>query len=411
MTRVVVTGIGAVTPIGIGAERFWEALVAGQSGIGPITQFDATDFPVRMAGEVKGFVPGDFMDAKAARRMDRFSQFAVASAREAIECAGLAIDDDNRERIGVVMNTGGGGIWSIETNVTALAQQGPNRVSPFLIPMFAPNMASSQVSIAFGIRGPVTTSVAACASGVQAMVDAVHMLERGDADAVIVGGAESAVTPASIASLANMGALSKRNDDPTRASRPFDAGRDGFVYGEGAAAMVLETEEHAARRGAPAICYALGGAMTSDAFHITAPLQDGSGAGRAMQLTLKRAGMAPEDIDYIAAHATATPLGDIAETKAIKLAFGDHARRLAISANKSMVGHLLGGAGAISSLASVMAIRDQVVPPTINLENPDPECDLDYTPNVARRMPVRAALANGFGFGGQNACAIFAAID
>lgn len=411
VTRVVVTGIGAVTPLGIGAETFWEGLTAGRSGIREIQHFDTSSLPVKIGGEIPGFVPGDFMDVKASRRMDRFAQVGVAASRMAIENAGLEITDANRERIGVVMNTGGGGIWTIESNVAAMVQQGPNRVSPFLIPMFAPNMASSQVSITFGAKGPVVTSVAACAAGIQAWVDAVHILQRGDADVLIVGGTEAALSPVSISGLSNMGALSKRNDDPTAASRPFDLGRDGFVFGEGAAVMILETEEHAVRRGANALAFAHGGAYTSDAYHITAPDAEGAGAARAMQGAMKRAGLRPEEIQYIAAHATATPLGDIAETKAIKRAFGEAAPKLAISANKSMVGHLLGAAGAISGLGCVLAIRDGIVPPTINLTNPDPECDLDYTPNVARRLTVTAALANGFGFGGQNACAAFTAIE
>jgi 3-oxoacyl-[acyl-carrier-protein] synthase II len=305
------------------------------------------------------------------------------------------------------MNTGGGGIFTIETNVLAMERQGPNRVSPFLIPMFAPNMASSQISITFGVRGPTLTMLAACAAGVQAFIEGVHLIERGDADAVIAGGTEAGLTPVALSGLANMGALSRRNDAPAAASRPFDRGRDGFVFSEGAAAMILESEEHAARRGAAPLCYALGGAYTSDAFHITASDPNGTGAANAMRRTLERAGMAPSDIDFVAAHATSTPIGDISETKAIKQAFGDHAYRLAISANKSMVGHLLGGAGAVSALTCVLAIRNGIVPPTINLDDPDPECDLDYTPRVARRLPVAAALANGFGFGGQNACAIF----
>jgi 3-oxoacyl-[acyl-carrier-protein] synthase II len=411
VNRVVVTGVGAVSPLGIGAEAFWAGLTAGRSGIRRIEHFDASSLPVQIAGEVPGFVAADFMDVKASRRMDRFAQLGIAAAREAIEGAGLTIGDANRERVGVVMNTGGGGIWTIETNVVAMHAKSGKAVSPFLIPMFAPNMASCQVSIAFGIRGPSLTSVAACAAGIQAYVDAVHMLERGEVDAVVCGGTEAALSPVSITGLANMGALSRRNDDPERASRPFDAGRDGFVFGEGAAVMVLETEEHAFRRGAPILCQASGGAYTSDAFHITAPLEDGAGAALAMSRALARAGLAPEDVDYVAAHATATPLGDAAETRAIRRAFGDHADRLAISANKSMVGHLLGAAGAVSALACVLALRDQIAPPTINLDVPDPNCDLDYVPNVARALPIRAALANGFGFGGQNACAIFRRLE
>ncbi len=407
MTRVVVTGVGAVTPLGIGAAAFWEGLTAGRSGVRRIERFDVDGLEVKIAGEVPGFVPKDHMDAKAAKRMDRFAQFGVAAAREAVEDAGLEITDANRERIGVVVNTGGGGIATIETEVRNMAARGVRGVGPFLVPIFSPNMASCQVSIQLGIRGPATTACAACAAGTQAFVDAVHMLERGEVDAAIVGGTEAALTPVAITSLAHMGALSRNQEDPTRASRPFDAGRDGFVFGEGAAVMVLETEEHAVRRGANVLCVASGGAYTSDAYHLTAPDPAGAGAALAMRRALARADILPSDIDYVAAHATATPIGDRAETSAIKAIFGEHAPRLAISANKSMLGHLLGAAGAVSSLACVLAIRDGVVPPTINLETPDPECDLDYVPNEKRAMRVDNALANGFGFGGQNACAVF----
>jgi 3-oxoacyl-[acyl-carrier-protein] synthase II len=339
--------------------------------------------------------------------MDRFAQFAVAAGREALEHAGLEITDDNREMVGVVVNTGGGGIPTIENEVGLMHTKGPKRVSPFLIPLFAPNMASCQVSIAFGIRGPSSTSAAACASGVQAFVDAVHMIRRGEVDVALTGGTEAGITPVAVAGLGNMGALSRRNDDPAGASRPFDLGRDGFVFSEGAAIMVLESEEHAVRRGASVICEVAGGAYTSDAFHITAPDPSGSGAALAMKRALKWAELEPSAVDYVAAHATATPLGDIAETEALKQALGDHAYKVAISANKSMLGHLLGAAGAVSSLACVFAIRDNLVPPTINLTDPDPKCDLDYVPNTARQLPVNVAMANGFGFGGQNACAVF----
>jgi 3-oxoacyl-[acyl-carrier-protein] synthase II len=407
VTRVVVTGVGAITPLGIGADAFWSGLVQGQSGIRRIKNFDPTGLDVTIAGEVQDFNPKDFMDFKAARRMDRFAQFGVAAAREAIEHAGLEITDDNRDRIGIMINTGGGGIPTIENEVNVMAKTGARRVSPFLIPMFAPNMASCQVAISFGIHGPTVTSVAACAAGVQAFVDAVYMIERGDADVVLTGGTEGGITPVAIASLSNMGALSRRNDEPEKASRPFDAERSGFVFSEGAAVVVLESEEHAARRGAHVICEASGGAYTSDAFHITAPDPKGRGATLAMKRAISRAELEPKNIDYVAAHATATEIGDIAETKSIKNVFGDHAYELAISANKSMVGHLLGAAGAISSLACILAIRDNIVPPTINLDTPDPNCDLNYTPNVAREVNVRTALANGFGFGGQNAVAVF----
>jgi 3-oxoacyl-[acyl-carrier-protein] synthase II len=407
VTRAVVTGLGAITPLGIGLDALWDGLTSGRSGITCIQNFDAADLEVRIAGEVHGFEPKEFMDFKAARRMERFAQFAVATAREAIDNAGLEITDENRERIGVVMNTGGGGISAMERDVNVMRDKGPKRVSPFLIPLFAPNMASCQVSIAFDIHGPSLTSVAACASGIQAFVDAVHMIERNEVDVVITGGTEAGITPVSIAGLANMGALSRRNDAPAEASRPFDTGRDGFVFAEGAAVAVLESDEHAIRRGANVICEANGGAYTSDAYHITAPDPNGRGAAIAMARAVKRAGLEPTDVDYVAAHATATPLGDIAETKAIKQVFGDHAANLVVSANKSMLGHLLGAAGAVSSLACILAIRDGLVPPTINLVDQDPACDLDYVANEARHLPVHAAVANGFGFGGQNASAVF----
>ena len=411
MKRVVVTGLGAVSPLGIGVPALWEGLVAGRSGVRRVQHFDTENLTVKIAAEVPDFDPKAFMDPKSVRRMDRFAHFAIAGTREALADAKLEISDENRDRVAVVMNTGGGGIPTIESNVTAMAVHGPSRVGPLVIPMFAPNMASSQVSIAFGIHGPTITSAAACASGVQAFVDAVRLLQAGEADIAVTGGTEAGITPVALTSLANMHALSRRNDDPEGASRPFDRERDGFVFGEGAGVLILETEEHAVRRGASVYAEALGGALTSDAFHLTAPEPSGRGARMAMTNALKRAKMEPHELDYIAAHATATQIGDIAETLAIKDALGDHARRVAISANKSMIGHLLGAAGAISAVACVLAIRDGVVPPTINLDYPDPDCDLDYIPHVARKLPVRAAMVNGFGFGGQNASTIFRRFD
>ena len=411
MTRVVVTGIGAITPLGHGASTFWEGLVAGRSGIRAIQNWDASDLDVRIAGEVPDFDPKDYIDVKKARRMDRFAQLGVAATREALQDAGLEITPENSDRVGIVVNTGGGGIPTIENEVNVKATKGAKRVSPLLIPLFAPNMASCQIAINFGIHGPTVTSVAACAAGVQAFVDAVYMLERGEVDVVICGGTEAGLTPVAIAGMTNMGALSKRNDAPEKASRPFDAERDGFVFSEGAAIAILETEEHAVKRGARVLCQASGGAYTSDAYHITA--NDPSGRGQTLAITraIARAGLQPEDIDYVAAHATATKVGDIGETNSLKAAFGDHARDLSISANKSMLGHLLGAAGAVSALACILSIRDSVVPPTINLETPDPECDLDYTPNVKKSRNIDAAIANGFGFGGQNACTVFRKID
>jgi 3-oxoacyl-[acyl-carrier-protein] synthase II len=409
--RVVVTGLGAVSPLGIGVPALWEGLVAGRSGVRRVQHFDTENLPVKIAAEVPDFDPKAFMDPKSVRRMDRFAHFAIAGTREALADANLEITDENRDRVAVVMNTGGGGIPTIESNVTAMAVHGPSRVGPLVIPMFAPNMASSQVSIAYGIQGPTITSAAACASGVQAFIDAVRLLQAGEADIAVTGGTEAGITPVALTSLANMHALSRRNDDPEGASRPFDRERDGFVFGEGAGVLILETEEHAVRRGAPVYAEALGGALTSDAFHLTAPEPSGRGARKAMINALKRAEMEPHELDYIAAHATATQIGDIAETLAIKEALGDHACRVAISANKSMIGHLLGAAGAISAVACVLAIRDGVVPPTINLDYPDPDCDLDYVPHIARKMPVNATMVNGFGFGGQNASTIFRRFD
>lgn len=407
MRRVVVTGLGAVSPLGIGVPALWDGLVAGRSGVRHVQHFDTTDLPVKIAAEVPDFEPKQFMEPKSVRRMDRFAQFAIAATREALTDAALEVNDENRERIAIMMNTGGGGIPSIESSVTAMATRGPGRVGPLVIPMFAPNMASSQVSIAFGILGPTITSAAACASGVQAYVDAVRLLRCGEADVVITGGTEAGITPVALTSLSHMQALSHRNDDPQAASRPFDADRDGFVFGEGAGVLILETEEHALRRGARIYAEALGGALTSDAFHLTAPEPTGRGARAAMTNALQRADMLPEDIDFIAAHATSTPLGDVVETRAIKGALGDHAAEVAVSANKSMVGHMLGAAGAISAISAVLAIRDGVVPPTINLQTPDPECDLHYVPNVAEHRTVDVAMVNGFGFGGQNASTIF----
>ncbi|HET6379559.1 MAG TPA: beta-ketoacyl-ACP synthase II [candidate division Zixibacteria bacterium] len=405
--RAVITGLGAVTPIGNTAEEYWTNLVAGTSGVAPIRAFDASGEEVRIAAEVKDFDPRDWMDFKAARRMARFSQLAVAAANQAIERSGLVIDDANRDDIAVVINTGGGGLDEVAMGHQTYLEKGGPRVSPFMVPMLSPSMAACQVSIQNGLRGPVVTSVAACASGIQAFIEAQRLIEHGDADVVITGGTESAIMPVAFAALANMGALSKRNDEPEKASRPFDANRDGFVFGEAAGVMVIESAEHAERRGATIIAEVAGGAMTADAFHISAPEPSGSGAARAMQRALRDARVDPTEVDYIVAHGTSTPLNDATETRAIHLAFGDHARRLAISSNKSMIGHTLGAAGAMSALAAVLAIRDGVMPPTINYETPDPDCDLDYVPNEARRAPVRVALANGFGFGGQNAVAVF----
>lgn len=407
MTRALVTGVGAITPIGLTAHEFWDNLVAGVSGVGLTTRFDTTDMPVKISAEVRDFDPGRYMDSKGARRMSRFAQFAVAAAQLAADDAGLVLSDDERRRAGSAIATGSGGAIDTMEEVLVLKERGPNRVSPFYVPTMAPNMGACQVSMHLGLRGPALASVAACASGLYSYIEAKYLIESGRCDIVLAGGTEAALHPLPIAALANMKALSRRNDEPARASRPFDRDRDGFVFGEGAVVMVIESEARAKARGARVYAELMGGGLSCDAFHITAPLEDGSGAQDAMAEALTAAGMVPEDMDYIAAHGTGTPLNDASETRAIKLAFGDHARKLAVSSPKSMVGHLLGGAGAVGALAAALAVHHDVVPPTINLETPDPECDLDYTPLKARKMTVRAAAANGFGFGGQNGSVIF----
>lgn len=407
MARALVTGIGAITPLGLTAKETWAAMLAGESGITKITRFDASALPVRIAAEVKDFEPARYMDAKEARRMSRFAQFAVAAARMAADDAGLELTDAERPRAASAIATGAGGAIDTMEETKVLLERGPNRVSPFYIPMMAPNMGACQVSMQLGLRGPALASVAACASGLYSFIEAKSMIDSGIADVVLCGGSEAAIAALPMASLANMKALSRRNDEPTRASRPFDRDRDGFVFGEGAVVFVIERAERAEGRGARVYAELMGGALSCDAFHITAPREDGSGAEQAMREALRFAGMAPSDIDYIAAHGTGTPLNDSTETIAIKAAFGEAAGRIAISSPKSMVGHLLGAAGAVGGLAAVMAVAEDRVPPTINLENPDPACDLDYVPLKARPMTVRAATANGFGFGGQNGCVVF----
>lgn len=407
MARAVITGIGCITPIGQSVEEFWRNLTQGVSGIGPITQFDPAGLDCRIAAEVKGWEARQYMDMKEMRRASRFSQFAIGAAKQAVVDADLRIDDRNRDMVGIVMNSGAGGISDLAESERVLLEKGPRRVTPLLVPLLAPNMASCQVAMQYGIRGPVVTSMAACAASVYAFVEAKWLIDLGQADVVITGGTESAVIKASVASMDNMGALSKRNDEPEKASRPFDLERDGFVYGEGAGAMVVERMEHALAREAHIYAELAGGAITCDAYHITAPEPSGEAAAQAIRKALQSASVEPEEVDYIVAHGTGTPLNDAAETRAIKKALGEDAYRVAISSPKSMVGHLLGGAGAISAIAGVMAIRDGVVPPTINLETPDPECDLDYVPLTARQTPVRVAMVNGFGFGGQNGVAVF----
>ena len=405
--RAVVTGLGAISPIGNDVATFWGNLIAGVSGVAPISAFDASGEEVRIAAEVKGFDPKDWMDFKQARRMSRFSQLAVAAARQAIDDAKLEIGEHNRDDVAVIVNTGGGGLQEVAIGEMTMHEKGSGRVSPFMVPMMSPSMAACQISIQNGTRGPVITSVAACASGVQAFVEAQRLIEHGDVDIVIAGGTESAIMPVSFAALANMGALSARNDEPEQASRPFDADRDGFVFGEAAGILVVESAEHAEARGATIVAEVAGGALTGDAFHISAPDPSGYGATLAMQRAVRDAHLQPEQVEVVMAHGTSTPLNDATETKAIRAAFGEHADRLAVSSNKSMIGHTLGAAGAMSGLAAVLAIRDGVIPPTINQEASDPACDLDYVPNVAREQAVNVAIVNGFGFGGQNAVSVF----
>jgi 3-oxoacyl-[acyl-carrier-protein] synthase II len=411
--RAVVTGLGAVTPIGNDAKTFWESLLAGRSGAGPITSFDPSGFDVRIAAEVKDFDPTIAMDRKMARRMSRFIHFGMAAAVEAVEHAGIDFSDwspDQRDRAAVVLNTGGGGMEQVIEGTATLAAKGPGQVSPFAIPALSGSMAAAQVSMRYAITGPVITQVAACASSVIAFQDALRLIRSGECDVVIAGGSEAALLPIAFAALGNMGALSKRNDDPTHASRPFDRDRDGFVFGEGAACVVMESAAHALARGAGDRIQAevIGAALTADAFHISAPEPTGRGAAMAMTRAMRDAGVGPADVDYIVAHGTSTPLNDITETRAIKSAFGDRAAHVPISSPKSMIGHLLGAAGAASGLTAIGAIREGWIPPTANLENPDlPECNLDYVPLVKRKTRVDTAMINGFGFGGQNAVAIF----
>ncbi len=408
MRRALVTGIGAITPVGLTARESWEALLAGASGVGPIESFDASGLPVRIAGEVRGFTAAG-IDARAARRMSRFAQFCVVAAREAAADAGLELREEERPRAAAALATGAGGVLDTFAEMETYLTKGAARVSPFFVPLMAPNMGACQVGMQLGLRGPTLAATAACASGLYSYIEAKSLIESGVADVVIAGGAEAAIHPVSVAGLANMKALSRRNEDPAGASRPFDRDRDGFVFGEGGAVFVVEAEERARKRGARVYAELAGGALSADAYHITAPRADGSGAAQAMRGALEAAALPAEAIDCIAAHGTGTPLNDVSETIAIKAAFGAHAPAIAVSATKSMVGHLLGGAGAVGAMAAVLAIAEGRVPPTINLETPDPDCDLDYVPNEARETPVRAAMVNGFGFGGQNGAVVFRA--
>ncbi|SFJ61024.1 beta-ketoacyl-ACP synthase II [Thermoflavimicrobium dichotomicum] len=401
--RVVITGLGVITPIGNDVDTFWNHLIAGKSGIDYITQFDASEYAVRIAAEVKDFDPLQFIDKKDARKMDRFAQFAVSAAKMAVKHAGLDMSKEDPERVGVYIGSGIGGLSTLEEQHKVLLNRGPRRVSPFFIPMMISNMAAGQVSIHIGAKGPNSSSVTACATGTHSIGDAFRILQRGEADVMIAGGAEATILPLAFAGFASMGALSTRNEEPQKASRPFDRDRDGFVMGEGAGILVMETLEHALNRGANIIAEIAGYGMTADAYHLTSPDPTGDGPARSMIKAYQDAGLEPADIDYINAHGTSTPLNEKYETMAIKKAFGEHAYKLAISSNKSMIGHLLGAAGGVEAVATALTLKHQIIPPTINYENPDPDCDLDYVPNEARSAQVRVAISNSLGFGGHNA--------
>lgn len=405
--RVVVTGLGALTPLGLNPEEYWRGLVSGRSGIDTIGAFDASAYPTRMAGEVRGFEPRDYMDAKEARRMARFSQLAIAAAQQAINQACLTVDEKNADEVGVLLGTSIGSLIDIEKETRVLIQKGGMRMNPFLTTMMLPNMAAGQVSRFFGAKGYNSTVVTACAASGQALGEASEVIRRGAAQVMIAGGTDASVCELGLAAFCAMRALSTRNDDPTKASRPFDLHRDGFVAGEGAGVLILEDLEYALSRGAPIRAEIVGYGASADAYHVTAPDPEGDGPARAMRRALRDAGIQPHEVDYINAHATSTPLGDTAETLAIKKVFGDYAYRIPISAPKSMIGHLLGAAGAVEGMACVLTLRDQLIHPTINYEVPDPSCDLDCVPSAARPAQVRVVLNNSFGFGGQNTCLVF----
>jgi 3-oxoacyl-[acyl-carrier-protein] synthase II len=404
--RVVITGMGVLTPLGCELEVFWQNLLAGKSGIGRVTRFDTTDFDCKIGGEVKDFKPEDFMPIKETRRTDRFTQFGIGAARKAVADSGIDIANLDANRVGVLIGSGIGGMETIEDQVGVLLQKGPRRVSPFMIPMLIVNMASGYVSMLLGAKGPNLAVVSACATATHALGEAARAIVHNDADIMIAGGTEAAITKMGYAGFCAMKALSTRNSEPERASRPFDAQRDGFVMGEGAGVCVLESLEHARKRHAKIYCEIAGYGITGDAYHMSAPAPEGEGAARSMAMALRHAKLNPEEIDYLNAHGTSTPVGDKCETQAIKTVFGPHAKKLAVSSTKSMTGHLLGAAGAVETAVCALAIRDNIVPPTINYENPDPECDLDYVPNKARQISVRVCVNNSLGFGGHNATLI-----
>jgi 3-oxoacyl-[acyl-carrier-protein] synthase II len=405
--RVVVTGVGLVCALGIGTEESWKNLLAGQSGVHLITQFDTTDFDCKIAGEIKNFDPFQWIEKKELKKMGRFIQVALAGADFAVKSANWKPEDSDLDEVGVYVSSGIGGFDIIEREHRKLVQGGPSKISPFFIPSAIVNLASGHISIRYGAKGPNSATATACSASAHAIGDSFKIIERGAAEMMICGGTEATITPMGIGGFASMKALSTRNEDPAHASRPFDCGRDGFVVGEGTGILILESLEHAQKRNAPIFAEIVGYGMSGDAYHITQPAADGDGAYRVMKAAIKDAKIKPEDIGYVNAHGTSTPIGDVIETRALKRVFGDNAKNVPVSSTKSMTGHLLGGAGGLEAGISVLALRDQILPPTINLENPDPECDLDYVPNVARKASVEYALSNSFGFGGTNAALIF----
>ncbi|ABB31835.1 3-oxoacyl-(acyl-carrier-protein) synthase 2 [Geobacter metallireducens RCH3] len=407
MRRVVVTGVGAISPLGTGNGKNWDALVAGRSGIDLITRFDASELPVKIAGEVKDFTPEDFIEKKEVKKMDLFIQYALAAAQFAMEDSGLQITDENAERVGVIVGAGLGGLPTIEKYHAAMLEGGYKKISPFFIPMLIINLAPGHISIKYGAKGPNLSSVSACATGTHSIGDAYHMIKRGDADAMIAGGTESTVTPLGIGGFAVMKALSTRNDDPKGASRPFEKSRDGFVLAEGAGIVILEEYESAKKRGAKIYAEVVGYGLSGDAYHLTAPAPEGEGAARCIKMALNNAGINADQVDYINAHGTSTHFNDYYETLAIKKVFGDHAKKIMVSSTKSMTGHLLGAAGGVEAVFSLMAMDKGVVPPTINYQEQDSECDLDYVPNTARDAKITYAMSNNFGFGGTNASLLF----
>ncbi|WP_134700342.1 beta-ketoacyl-ACP synthase II [Ammoniphilus sp. YIM 78166] len=404
--RVVITGMGVISPIGKSVEEFWGNLLAGKSGVDHITSFDVSDYPTQIAAEVKDFNPEEFMEKKDVKRTDRFVQFAIAAGKLAMENAGINMDELNRDRVGVYIGSGIGGLGTFEDQHRTLMEKGPKRVSPFFIPMMIANMGSGQVSIALGAKGPNSAAVTACATGTNSIGDAFKIIQRGEADVMFAGGSEATIRPTGLAGFCSAKAMSTRNDEPQKASRPFDLDRDGFVMGEGSGVLVLESLEHAKKRGANILAEIVGYGMSGDAHHLTMPAPEGEGAARCMAMAIRDAGITPDQIDYINAHGTSTEYNDKFETMAIKTALGEHAYKVAVSSTKSMTGHLLGAAGAVEAIACVQAIRDQTLPPTINYETPDPECDLDYVPNVPRKAKVDITLSNSLGFGGHNATII-----